>query len=75
MVIGSTFSRSGLKCARPLGHDASVQLQRQILLMLVLVRRQPRARRDPGRSKTQKRGHVLDQTHEHDFSGGGLLVL
>ena len=50
--------------------DDSVQLQRQVLLVVGLVR----ARRDPGRKQTEKRGHVLDQTHEHDLAGGGLLV-
>ena len=78
---------SGLKCARALGHDASVQLYRQVLQMIGLVRQnflvvwfvrhQPRTRRDPGSSrprKKQKRGHALDQTHEQDLAGGGLLV-
>ena len=81
MVIGSIFSRSGMKCARPLGHGASVKLWHQILLMVVKFFRwsglfvvsrvlvDTQHRRDP-----EKRGHVLDQTHEHDRAGGGLLV-
>ena len=39
------------------------------------ARPRTRTRRDPTSSRPEKRGHVLDQTHEHDLAGGGLLVL
>ena len=48
-------------------------LDREVFPVVWLVRRQPRARRDKVKSRRQKRGHVLDQIHEQDLAGGGLL--
>ena len=55
-----------------------VGLVREVFPVVWLVRRQPRAPQGSGRSRSRsaaKRGHVLDQTHEHDLAGGGLPVL
>ena len=68
----------------------AVRLVRQVPLVVRLVVSrvlvESQACRDRSRSaaaysyssrarKMQNRGHVLDQTHEQDLKGGGLLVL